>query len=51
MIVRPPPFQIGEQLWGLLSSGPSPACQRSYCVSDGQIHAFDESGVQPPREA
>ncbi len=51
MIVSSPPFQVGQQLWGLLGRGPGATCQRCYPMSDGQIHPFNTSGVQPSREA
>ncbi len=51
MVVRSPPFQVGEQLWGLLSRGPSSTRQCCHSMSDRQIHPFNESRVQPTREA
>jgi hypothetical protein len=51
VIVRTPPLQMGEKLWGLLGSRPGMASERGYCMSDGQIHLFDTSGVQPTWEA
>ena len=51
MIVRSPPFQMGQQLWGLLGSGPGAACQRRHAMSHRQIHPLDKSRVQPSREA
>jgi hypothetical protein len=51
MIVGPPPFQMGQQLWGLLSRRARAACERLHAMSDRQIHPFNERRVQPPREA
>ena len=51
MVVGPPPFQIGQQLWGLLSCRPGPACERCHPMSNRQIHPFNERRIQPPREA
>ena len=51
VIVRAPPLQMGEQLWGLLRCGPGTKGQRSYSMADGQIHPLNESHVQSPREA
>ena len=51
MIVSPPPFQMGQQLWGLLGRGPRATCQRGYPMTDAQIDPFNKSGVQPSREA
>ena len=50
MIVRTPPLEVGEQVWGLLGRGPRATSQRRYSMSDGQIHPLDKSGIQPPRE-
>ena len=51
MIVRSPPLQMAQQLWRLLGRGPGTTSQRGYCMSDGQIHPFNERCVQPSREA
>ena len=51
MIVSAPPFQVSQQLWGLLGGGPGATCQRCHPMSDGQIDPLDESGVQSSREA
>ena len=51
VIVRTPPFQIGQQLWGLLCRRPGAACERCHAMSNRQIHPLDERRVQPPREA
>ena len=50
MVVRSPPFQVGQQVCGLLSSGPGTASQRCHAMAHGQIHPFNERRVQPPRE-
>src|SRR5260370_13953040 len=50
MGVGPPPFQMGQQLGGLLRSGPGATSQRGYSMADGQIDPLNKSGVQPPRE-
>ncbi len=51
MIRSPPPFQVNQQLWGLLSGRPGAACERCHAMSDRQIDPFNEGGVQPSREA
>jgi hypothetical protein len=51
VIIRAPPFQIGQKLWGLLRRRPGAASERGYPMSDRQIHPFNKSGVQPPRKA
>jgi hypothetical protein len=51
MVIRTPPFQMGQQLLGLLSCRPGAACERCHTMSNSQIHPFNERGVQPPREA
>ncbi len=50
MVVGSPPLQIGQQLWGLLGSGPSTSCERCHPMTNGQIHPLDESRVQPSGE-
>src|SRR5579864_1727666 len=51
MIVGSPPFQVGQELWGLLGRGPGATRQRRYSMTDGQIDPLDKSGVQASREA
>ena len=51
VILRSPPFQLGQKLWGLLCRCPGAASQRGYPMSDRQIHPFDKSGAQPPGKA
>src|SRR5216683_4808433 len=51
MIVGAPPLEMSQELWGLLGRGPGSTCQRSHAVTDGQIHPFNKSGIQPSREA
>ena len=51
MIVRAPPLQMSEQVWGLLRRCPGTTSQRGYCMADRQIHPFDKGGVEPSREA
>ena len=51
MVVGAPPFQVSEQVRGLLSRGPGATSQRGYSMSDGQIHPLNEGGVQSSREA
>ncbi len=51
VIVRPPPLQMGQQLWSLLGRGPGAASQRGYAMADRQIHSFDKGGVELSREA
>ena len=50
MVVRSPPLQMGEQVWGLLRSGPGPSRERCHPVADGQWSPLDESGVESSRE-
>ena len=51
MVVRAPPLEVGQQLWGLLGRGPRTTSQRGYPMADRQIHPFNKSGIQPPRKA
>jgi hypothetical protein len=51
VIARPPPLQMGQQLWSLLGCGPSAASQRGYAMADRQIHPFDKGGVELSIEA
>jgi hypothetical protein len=50
MIVRAPPLQMGQEVWGLLSSGPGPSRERCHAVTDRQIQPFNECGVESSRE-
>jgi len=51
VIIRSPPLQMGQKLWGLLRRRPGATCQRGYPMSDRQIHPFNKSSVQAPRKA
>jgi hypothetical protein len=51
MIISSPPFQMSQELWSGLRCGPGATCQRCHPMTDGQIHSFNKSGVQPSREA
>jgi hypothetical protein len=51
VILGTPPLEMGEQMRRLLSRSPGAACQSCHAMTNGQIHPFDESGVQPSREA
>ncbi len=51
MIIGAPPFQVGQQVWGLLGRGPGTARQSCHAMTDRQIHPLDTSGIQSPREA
>ncbi len=51
MIVGAPPFQVSQEVWGLLGRGPGATRQRRYSMTGGQIDPLDKSGVQPSREA
>ena len=51
MVVCAPPFQIGQKLWGRLRRRPGTACKSGHPMTDRQIHPFNTSRVQPPREA
>ena len=48
VIVGTSPFQISQELWGLLSRGPGAACERCHDMTDRQIHPFNKSRVQLP---
>ena len=50
MIIRSPPLQVSEQVWGLLRRGPGTTGQRGYAMTDGQIYPLNESGIEPSRE-
>jgi hypothetical protein len=50
VIVRSPPLQMGEQLWGRLRCRPGASCQSSHPMAHGQIHPLNKCRVQPPRE-
>ncbi len=50
MIVGSPPFQMGQELRGLLGGSPGATCQRCHTLTDGQIHPFNKSGVESSRE-
>jgi hypothetical protein len=50
MVVRAPPLQMSQQVWGLLKSGPGPSCESCHAMADGEIHALNESGVESSRE-
>lgn len=51
MIVRAPPLEMSQELWGLLSCSPGATCQSCHPMSNGQIHPLNKSSVQPSREA
>src|SRR5215469_2363572 len=51
VIVSAPPLQMGQQVWRLLRRSPGTTSQRSYSMSDGEIHPLTRGGVQPTREA
>jgi hypothetical protein len=51
MVVRSPPFQVCEQVWGLLGRGPRTASERGNSLSDRQIHPFNKGSIEPSREA
>jgi hypothetical protein len=46
-----PPLQMGQKLWGRLGRRPAATSQCRSAMADRQIDPFDESGVQPSREA
>jgi hypothetical protein len=48
---RAPPLQMGQEMWGLLRSGPGTASQGCHSMADGQIDALNTSGVESSREA
>jgi len=51
MVVRAPPLEVGQQLWGRLRRGPRTTSQRGYPMADRQWSPFNKSGIQPPRKA
>ena len=51
VIIGSPPLEMGEQVWGLLGSGPGTACQRCNPMTDGQVHPFNKGSIQPSRKA
>src|SRR5258708_2043037 len=51
MIVGAPPLQMGQQVWGLLRSGPGTASKGCHSMADGQIDSLNESRVESSREA
>ena len=51
VIVRPPPLEMSQQVWGLLCGGPGTSCQSCYAMTDREIHPLNESGIQLSREA
>jgi len=44
-------MENNTQVWGLLRRRPGSTSQRSYSMTDRQIHPLDESGVEPSRQA
>ena len=42
---------MSQELRGELRGGPGSTRQSRHAVTDGQIHPFDESGVEPSRQA
>jgi hypothetical protein len=51
MIVRAPPLQMGQQVWGLLSRRPGAASKGCHSMADGQIDSLNESRIESSREA
>ena len=51
MIISSPPFQVNQELWGLLGCGPGATCQRGHPMTDREIRPFNKSGVEPSRQA
>jgi hypothetical protein len=51
MIVRAPPFQMGQEVWSRLRRRPGATRQRGYSMTDGQIHPLNISSVQSSCEA
>ena len=51
MIISSPPFQVNQELWGLLGCGPGATCQRSHPMTDREICPFNKSGVESSRQA
>ena len=49
MIVRAPPFDMQEQMFGVLSQRPGLAHQGSNTSADGQIDPLNESGLNEGR--
>ncbi len=50
VIVSPPPFQMGQELWSLLRRSPGATSQRGYAMADGQIRPLNKGSVQPSRK-
>jgi hypothetical protein len=42
MIVRSPPLEMGQEMWGLLSRSPGATSQGRNAMSDGQIHPLNK---------
>ena len=51
VIVRPPPFEMHQELWRELRCRPTAADQSGNTLSQGQVHAFDKRRIQPPAQA
>ncbi len=51
MIRGAPPLKMSQEVWSELRRSPTATCQRSYPMTDRQIHPFNEGGIQPSREA
>ncbi len=51
MIVGSPPFQVGQEVRGLLGRSPGTTRQSCHTMSDGQVYSLNEGGVQPSRKA
>ncbi|OLB54702.1 MAG: hypothetical protein AUI01_09170 [Ktedonobacter sp. 13_2_20CM_2_56_8] len=50
MVIRPPPLQVSQQVGSPLRRGPGATSQRCYPLTDGQMHSFNTSGIQPSRK-
>lgn len=51
MILRSPPLEMGQELWGLVGRSPGAASESCHPMPNGQIYSLNTSGVQPPGEA
>jgi hypothetical protein len=50
MIVSAPPFQVNQELWGLLGCSPCTTCQCCHPMSDGQVHPFNKAVLSRPEK-
>jgi hypothetical protein len=51
VVIGSPPFEVGQEMWGLLRSGPGTASKGCHAMADGQWSPLKKGRVQPTREA